>query len=494
MTTLRKRTVRAMSWSALEMIGLTIVQFVLSTIMARLLAPEQYGLIAVLSVFINLAQTFVDSGFGSALIQKQNATQTDITTVFVFNLVTAVVCVGAVCIGAPWIARFYGQPLLAPMAAILSLGIIINALCLIQMRLMAKRLDFKTQAKIGITATVVSGTAGITMAAYGCGVWSLVFQQLSSAVIRGIMLWWMNPWRPSGRLSLTSLRELAPFGSRILGIGLMETIFKNLSRLVIAKLFSPTDLGYIERAHALSDMPVSGLTNMLNKVMFPVLSTIQDNPARLREGLRKSTIVLAWLLFPSAVGLFVVSDPLVVVLLTRKWAPCIPFLRLYCLGILVYPLYVIHMNLLKATGRSDRVMRIELVKKGLILLSILLTCRWSVIAMVSGGVIVGFISFAIGSLATSQLVHYRIRDQAMDLLPYAWGGVAMGVVAWLAGFPPYPHLWMQLVAQIAAGGTAYALFSLAFRWKATTLAVQSLSQHLGARGQAWISRWLGGIR
>lgn len=494
MTSLRKRTVRAMSWSALELIGLTVVQFVFSTIMARMLAPEQYGLIAILSVFINLAQTFVDSGFGSALIQKQNATQTDITTVFAFNLATAVACVAGVCLGAPWIARFYHQPVLTPMACVLSLGIIINALCLIQMRLMAKRLDFKTQAMIGISSTLVSGAAGIAMAAQGYGVWSLVFQQLGSAVLRAIMLWWLNPWRPSGHLSLSSLRELAPFGSRILGIGLMETFFKNLNRLVIAKLFSPTDLGYIERAHSLSDMPISGLTSMLNKVMFPVLSTIQDDLARLKEGMKSSVLVLAWFLFPLTIGLMVVSEPLVLVLLTKKWAPSIPYLRAYCLGLMVYPLYVVHINLLKATGRSGQVMRIELVKKGLILISILLTCRWSVMAMVSGGVVVGFISFAISSCAAGRLIGYRLREQAADLLPYAWGGGAIGLIAWLAGYPHYPHLWVKLVTQIAVGSLAYLMLSLAFRWKAVKLIVQSLYPHLGTRGQALANQWIGGTR
>ncbi|MEI6564878.1 MAG: lipopolysaccharide biosynthesis protein [bacterium] len=491
MPTLRKQTIHAMSWSALETLGLTILQFVFSIIMARLLTPEQYGLIAVLGVFITLAQTFVDSGFGSALIQKREPSQTDITTVFVFNMVIAVVCVGAVCGVAPWIAGFYGQPILRPMACVLSMGIVINALCLIQFRLMTKRLDFKTQAKIGLGSTLFSGVVGVLMAMNGFGVWSLVAQQLCSHSVRGILLWGLNPWRPSGHISLASLREMAPFGSRILGIGLLETVFKNLNRLVIAKLFSPADLGYVERAHSLSDMPISGLTSMLNKVMFPVMATIQDDFKRLKSSLRTSVAVLAWVLFPATVGLIVVAEPLVLILLTRKWAASIPYLRLCCIDLMVYPLYVVHLSLLKAIGRSDLVLRTELVRKGLVLISLLVTYRWGIMAMMAGYALVSVVSFVVIITQSGRLVGYRIREQAIDLVPYVMGALLMGLMAWLSGWIPYPNLWLKLISQIAVGSAGYLLLSIMFRWKAVMQITLALYPYLGTTGQSWARRLTG---
>ncbi len=357
-TSLKSKTIHALSWSFIESVGLQGVRFIIGIVLARILFPEQFGLIAMLTLFIAVAQAFLDSGFGAALIQKHHVTETDTSTIFYFNIVVGLAASGVLSLAAPLIADFYNQPILTPLTRALSLVIVINSFGLIQDVILTKQINVKTQTKVSVIAGVLSGLVGVTLAVMGFGVWSLVAQQISSSFFRTVLLWLCNDWRPSPVFSIRSLQAMFGFGSRLLASGLLDQVFNNIYSLVIGKLFSARDLGFFTRASGIRALPTQTLAGMIGRVTFPVLSTIQDDPARMKRGLKKALSTLALLNFPMMIGLAVLAYPLVVLFLTEKWSESVGYLQLLCLSGLLYPLHAVNLDLLKALGRSDLFLRL----------------------------------------------------------------------------------------------------------------------------------------
>ena len=350
-TELQSRTVVGVFWSFLERVGHQGVQFCLSIILARFLLPEEFGLIAMLVVFLALAQTMVDSGFGQALIQKEDVTHSDQCSVFYFNVFVSCIAAGSLCLAAPWIAEFYAQPMLIPMTRVLSLTLIINSFGLVQTVLLTRVVDFKTQVKVSLIAAILSGSIGVAMAFNGFGVWSLVAQSLSSSLFRTILLWLFDSWRPSLLFSFGSLRDMFGFSSRLLASGLLATLVDNMYAIVIGKLFSAADLGFYSRAQDFQRITVRNMSATVGRVIFPIFSSVQSDKARLKRGVGKVLTTLAMVNFPLMIGLAVVAEPLVIVLLTEKWLPCVPYLQLLCVAGLLRPLVVVNLNV-RVTSRE----------------------------------------------------------------------------------------------------------------------------------------------
>jgi len=460
---LKSKTIHALCWSFLESAGLQGVRFVLGIVLARLLFPEQFGLIGMLWIFMAVAQTFLDSGFGAALIQKREVTPTDTCSIFYFNIVVGLAAAGLLCLIAPWIAAFYNQPILAPLMRALSLTIVINSFGLIQSTILDKQINLKTQTKISLIASILSGVIGVTLAAEGFGVWSLVVQEISKTFFRTFSLWLLNSWRPALIFSVKSLREMFGFGSRLLASGLLNQIFENIYLLVIGKLFSAADLGFFTRAKTFGELPSQTLSGMVGRVTFPVFSTIQDDPARLKRGLKKALTFLVLVNFPMMIGLAVIARPLVLVMLTEKWAACIPYLQLLCaLGVL-FPLHVINLNVLTALGRSDLFLRLEIIKKVLVVINIAVTWRWGISAMIYGMIALSVICYYLNSYYTGVLIGYSIREQLRDLSSYLIMAVLMGVAVYAAGLLPFPNHWSMLLVQIAVGVVIYVSLCRLFR-------------------------------
>jgi O-antigen/teichoic acid export membrane protein len=463
---LKKKTLHALSWSFLESAGLLGVRFVLGIVLARLLFPEQFGLIGMLTIFMAVAQSFLDSGFGAALIQKRDVTQIDTCSIFYFNIAVGVAAAALLCLFAPWIAAFYNQPILTPLTRAMSLTIVINSFGLIQGTILAKQINFKTLTKVSLIASIMSGIIGVILAATGFGVWSLVVQQIFSTFFRTVFLWLSHTWRPALIFSLKSLREMFSFGSRLLASGLLEQIFSNIYLLVIGKLFSAADLGFFTRAQTFGELPSQTLSGMVGQVTFPVFSTIQDDPARLKRGMKKALTVLVLVNFPMMIGLAIIGRPLVLMLLTEKWAGCIRYLQLLCLVGLLYPLHVINLNLLKALGRSDLFFRLEIIKKVLIIINIALTWRWGISAMIYGMIALSTICYYLNSYYTGILIGYPLREQLRDLAPYLIMAVLMGVVVYVIGLLPLLNYWFMLLDQIIIGIVIYVSLCRLFRLKA----------------------------
>ena len=452
---LKNKTLHALFWSFLERFGQQGIQFVISIILARLLLPEEFGLIAMLAIFMAVAQSFLDSGFGSALIQKKDAAHIDECSIFYFNIFVGFLAAGLLCLAAPWIADFYNQPLLVPLTYALSLNLIINAFGLVQTTLPTKHIDFKTQLKVSVIATALSGTIGITMALNGFGVWSLVAQSISSNLFRTALLWLFNTWRPSMVFSFVSLRGMFAFGSRLLASGLLNTIFENIYLVVIGKIFSPMALGFYSRAQGLQQLPVSNISTIIGRVTFPVFSSVQDDKPRLKHGVRKALTMLVMINFPMMIGLAIVAKPLVLVLLTEKWTLCIPYLQLLCVVGMLYPVHVINLNVLIAQGRSDLLFRLEILKKILIVIAIAVTYRWGIIALIYGQIATSCFAYLLNSYYTGKMLDYPITEQIQDLMPsLALAGImGLGVYAL-----KYAHIANQLALLSAQTMTGIVLY------------------------------------
>ncbi len=463
---LKARAIQAVFWGLLDRVGQHGIQFVITIILARLLVPEQYGLIGMLSIFIEVAKVFIDSGFGAALIQKKNTTDVDECSMFYFNLLVGLLAAGLLCALAPWVAAFYDRPILTPLTCALSVTLVLHSLGAVQSALLSKRIDFKTQLKVSMAATLLSGVIGITMAFRGFGVWSLVGQYIGSSFFRTLFLWRLNTWRPQWLFRWGALRGMFGFGSSLLASGVLNTVFDNIYLVAIGRLFSATHLGLYFGAQRMQNLVTLNITGVITQVAFPVFSLIQDDPVRLKSFMRKAMRMLALVNFPAMVGLALTARPLVHVLLTDKWAAAVGWLQLLCAAGLLYPFQALHLNALKAQGHSDLYFRLEVLKKTLIVILIAITYRWGVNGLIGGQIAMSVLSYYINSYYTGRFLHYHLGEQLLDLAPYAGVSVLMGLGLYLVQFVVLPGGGFLLLAEILLGVLVYGTLSYFLRLSA----------------------------
>ena len=450
METLKHKTVKGTLWSSIERFATQGVSFVVMIIMARLLTPDDYGLVAMLTIFIAISQSLVDSGFSNALIRKQDRDETDNSTVFYFNMAVGVVLYLLLFFAAPVIAGFYGQPLLVPITRIMSLSIIINGVAIIQRTILTGSLDFKTQAKASFSGAVLSGIIGIAMAYTGYGVWSIVAYHISSIVTSSIILWILSSWRPRLVYSWKSFRQLFGFGSKLALSGIIDTVYNNAYLLVIGKVFNAADLGYYTRASQFAQFPSSNITGILQRVTYPVLCTMQDEDERLRNVYRRFLRLSAFVVFPLMIGLAAVAQPLVLLLLKEQWAFSAVLLQLICFSMMWYPIHAINLNLLQVKGRSDLFLRLEIIKKCVGVAILCITVPFGLVAMCVGSICSSLICLIINTHYTGILINVGFLTQMRDLIPTLLYSLSMGAVVF-AVVSIFSSLWMQLIMGIAVG-------------------------------------------
>jgi len=449
-----------MLWTVSERLSVQAVQLLIQIILARLLEPAQFGLIGMLLIFTAVAQSIMDSGFGSALIQKKDADQTDSSSIFFFNLLLGVILALILSLTAPLIAQFYHQPALIPITRVLSLTLVINAFSLVQTSLLAKKLEFKTQMKISLLAVIISGVIGIVMAYRGFGVWSLVSQMVSKSLFQAIFLWLFNDWRPTAVFSISSLRSMFSFGSKLLVSGLIDTIFNNIYQTFIGRVYSPADLGFYSKAKSIETTATQATSSSLGQVLFPTMVHLQNDIEGLKKAYRKTIRLSLFLHFPLMIGLWAIADPLFRLLLTDKWAPSIPYFRILCIVGLLYPLHVLNLNILKVKGRSDLFLRLEIIKKGLVILAIFITYRWGIMAMLYGQVVTSVIAYFLNSFYSGHLINYSQWDQIKDLIPSFGSAVLMGATMYLVGMLPIQSHLLKILLPTFTGILVYYLISL----------------------------------
>ena len=454
MSSLKDKTVKGVIWSSIDRFSAQGIQFVFSILIARLLMPEDYGVIAMLGIFMAVSQTFIDSGFGTALIRKIDRTETDFSTVFYFNIVVATLLYLVLFFSAPAIAHFYNTPLLESVTKVVALNLIISSLSGIHNAKLSIAIDFKSRAKISIITTLLTGAVGLWMAYAGYGVWALVVQNLFSSVLRTVMLWIIVKWRPQLIFSLKSFKELFSFGSKLLASGLLDTLYNNIYTLVIGKVFSPSTLGVYSKAKTLAEFPSSNITGVLQRVTFPVLSTIQNDELKLADAYKRFLKLSAFVVFPLMVGLAAVADPFIRLALTNKWEGAIILLQIICFALMWYPIHAINLNILQVKGRSDYFLKLEIIKKVQGVLILVVTVPMGIVAMCCGKVISSLISLIWNTHYTKKLIGYGYFAQMKDLLPILIHSLIMGgIVLLVVHF--MPTLWLKLIVGVLVGMVYY---------------------------------------
>lgn len=461
---LRRTTIKGLAWSLIESAGSQGIRFIIGIVLARLLVPEMFGLLAMLMIFITLGEIFVDSGFGTALIQKHTITQLEICSVFYFNIFIGFIASILLFFIAPVIASFYEQPLLTSMARALSLIFIINSFGMIQSNLLVKKVDFKSQAKLNTITNLVSGITGIALAMMGVGVWSLVIQQISASVIRNFFYWFYSDWRPSFLFSIEPLQRMLKYGLSILATGILNRTTESIYYMVIGKLFSASDLGLFSRAMQLQGFPSSMLATLVGRVTFPVFSKLQHDPDTLKQGIKKTLTMIAFLICPIMIGIAAVAKPLVLVLLTEKWAATIPYLQLLCIVGLLFPMEWIRQQVIQAVGRPDLSLSIEIAKKLILFISIAVMWYLGIFGIIAGMIVASLLSLFLNIKYTAILTQYSIREQFLDILPYCTIAIAMGSIVIIVGYLlNYYHPFYQLMVQILVGFIFYVGSTWVFR-------------------------------
>ncbi len=437
-----------MGWSALENVTRLGVTFVVSIVLARLLSPEEYGLIGILTIFIAIFNAIVDSGFTNALIRKQDATDTDYSTVFYTNLVLSVVLAAVLFFCAKPISVFFERPELVSLTQVMSSVVIINALSIVQRVRTTKAIDFKTQTKITFISSIGSGVIGIVMAYMGYGVWALVGQQISNQLLTTLFFWFYNKWMPKLVFSWSSFKEMWEFGSRLLASGLIDTAWKEVYQVVIGKCYSPATLGLYTRAKQFADLCSSNLTSVVQRVSYPVLSSIQDDRARLKGAYQRVIKTTMLPTFVLMLGMAACADPMIYVLIGEQWLECVPMLQIICTYGMLYPLHALNLNMLQVQGRSDLFLKLEIIKKivgiGPLLLGIFVNIYW----MLAGTLVTSLISYYLNAYYSGPFLNYSIKEQVKDILPSFGVAVAMAVPVYVMSFiqlNPFILLPLQIV-------------------------------------------------
>lgn len=418
MDSIKSKTITGFLWSFVESAGVQLMRFLFGIILARLLFPEQFGLIGMLSIFMAVAQSILDSGFGAALVQKENASRIDFSTIFFFQIAIGLLIYTIIYFVAPWISSFYNQPLLTSLSRVLSLIFIINSLGWVHGTILSKNINFNSLAYINLFSSFFSGIFGVVLAILGYGVWSLVAQQLINSLCITILFWFFSPWRPVFVFSLTSLKGLFKYGSRIFISGILNQLFENIYYLISGKLFSIRELGFFSRAKTFADIPSSSISSIIGRVAFPIFSIIQSDRSKLLYGLKKIYTTIGLVHFSLIISLSVMSNNLVLVLLSDKWADSITFLKLLFLCGLFTPLHIISMDVIRAVGNSGLYLKIEIIKKVLIVINIIITYRWGLNSVIIGMIIISCLSFFISSYYIKVIINFPIQEQITIILPF----------------------------------------------------------------------------
>lgn len=423
---LKKQTKKGLYWSAAGIFANQGMSFVFSIILARLLAPSDYGIIGMLTIFITIIQLFIDSGFSKAIITKHDRTQLDLSTAFYFNIGVGILGYTILFFSSPFIATFYNMPLLSSIMKVTALGVIINSLNIVPNAHYAIRLDFKTPAKISVACNLFTGVLGIFLAYRGWGVWALVFQSIGGSLL-GLVLNWINvKWFPSFAFSIASFKYMWSYGSRVLGASIISTVYDNIQPLIIGKFFSAASLGLFSRAHGFASLPSSNLSNILNRVTFPLLSKINDDISRLADIYRRLIRMSAFITFPLMIGLAALSSPLIRFLLPERWYDCIPILQILCFSQMWHPISAINLNLLHAAKRPNVVLKLEFIKKPLGLALLFASIPFGIIVMCYANLIICVFAVVVNTLMTSKTLGVPFWNQVKDIEPVFLHSIIMG--------------------------------------------------------------------
>lgn len=398
-------------------LGSKLISFFITIILARLLSPAEFGLIAMLFVFIAVGNALIDGGLTSSLIRTTELTQNDCSTVFYFNLIGSLIIYSALFFTAPWIAKFYHQSVLTNVVRVYGIVLIMNAFYGIQQTLLVREMKFKTMTKIQIPAVLGGGIFGVILANFGFGVWSLVWMSLLNSLIATILYWFFSSWRPSLLFDPDSFKKHFNYGYKLTLSSLLDKVYQNIYTIIIGKYYAPAQLGFYSRAESISHLPIGILSTAINKVTLPMFAKIAHNSEQLVSVYRKVMLQVLFWMAPLLVALSVIAEPLFRLLLTEKWLPAVPYFQILCIAGVVYPINAYNLNVLKVKGRTDLFLKLEIVKKILCVIGIICVFPFGIYGLLYFQLLFSFASFYINSIYTVKFINYPILKQIEDILP-----------------------------------------------------------------------------
>lgn len=475
---LQRKAFWGMIWSAAGNFSRQLIQFVVGVQLARILTPDDYGLVGMLAIFTAIASCMIDSGMGNALVRKPDRTEVDCSTVYYFSVATALLMYAVLFVAAPYIADFYDQPALCDLTRVLCLTLVIGPLAGVHGTKLYIDMQFKKSSAISVASALVSGVVGIVCAYMGCGVWALVYMQLAGSVFCVLLTWLVVRWVPLCVFSRQSFRELFGFGSKLLASAILDKTYNNIRPLLIGKVYSGADLGYYTRANQYASLPATTASGLLGGVTYPLLCKLQHDEDILREKYRLLIRLSAFVVFPLLMGLAAVAEPCIVVLITEKWLPCVLLLQILCFSLMWYPVHALNLNLLQVKGRSDLFLKLEVIKKIMGVTMLVITVPISVTAMCYGAVVISLLCLGVNTYYTGQLIQVGFFRQMGDLLPIFLLSLAMGAGVWcLVTFLPLSPA-LQLAVGIPAGALIYVVGAILFRMPELTESCQLIRNNL----------------
>lgn len=447
---LKDRTVRGVSWSAADSVLGQGITFVVGLVLARLLSPSEYGLIGIVTIFITIFNAIIDSGFSQAVIRKKEADNEDYNTMFLTNMVLSFVLFFVLFFCAPAIARFFGRLELINITRVMGVVLIINALSITQNTVLTKKIDFKTKTKASFISAVLSGIVGIGMAFMGYGVWALVGQQITKQLANTVCLWFLNKWWPNFMFSLQSFKYMWGFGWKLLAASLIDNIWNQLYQVVVGKFYSPATLGQYSRSAEYASIFSININSIVGRVSFPVLAEIQDDKTRLVSAYRRIIRITMFVTAICMIPMGAVADPMLYCLIGPQWHQAATFLPFICISMSLYPLHAINLNMLKVQGRSDLFLKLEIIKKMIATIPILLGIFVGIYWMVLGSVFTGIIAFFLNSFYSGQMIGYSSLMQLKDIAPSYGLAFLIAISVYFLKYLPFSY-WIIFPIQLVVG-------------------------------------------
>lgn len=475
---LKNKTISGFLWRFAERIGAQAVTFIVSIILTWFIIPEDYAVISLVTIFITFCNIFVTSGFGSSLVQKKDCDNLDFSSVFYFNIVFSLAVYGLLYFTAPLISRFYDLELLCPVIRVMGLRIIVAAVNSVQQAYVSRTMQFKRFFFSTLGGTLASGVVGIGMAYFGFGVWSVVAQYLFNNVVDTVVLWFTVKWRPDFKFSFERLRSLFSYGWKILVSGIIDEAYKNIRGLFIGKIYTKDNLALYNNGQKIPNLIVDNVNASIASVLFPAIAKKQTDREAVRSMTRRSVKIGGYVMIPLMVGLALCAETLVHVILPETWYECIPYIRITCFSGALIPLQTANLQAIKAIGRSDISLKVEIIKKATCLLIFLSVCRVSVMVIAYSTVVTSMVSLIINSFPNSKLLGYRYIDQIIDILPYVLMSAVMGVAVYFTGLIPV-HNVILLILQVISGVAVYVALSFIFKVDSFYFLLNSLKEFKG---------------
>lgn len=480
---MNKTTVgKAFIWKLLERFSVAGMTFIIQIVLARLLLPSDFGAIAILLVFVQISNVFVQNGFNTALVQAKEVDDDDYSSVLWLNLMVAGVLYLLWFFLAPSISLFYANPDLVPTLRVLAIMIFPGAVNSVQIAHLSRELNFRAMFVTNFIAVLLSGAIGIGLAMVGVGVWALVFQQLSNVVLVTVVMIFVVKWRPRFVIRWHRLRALFRFGSKLLASSLLDTLYNNVYNVVVGKLYDAKTLGYYSKAAQFPTIIVDTLNGAISSVLLPVMSKVQDHLQAVKSMMRKSIVMSSYVIFPIMTGLALCAEPIIILLLTEKWQPAVPFLQILCFTYIFFPIHTSNLQAINAIGRSDIYLKLEVLKKIVGVVSILVTVPFGVMAMTWSKIAYGFISSLINAWPNKQLLQYSYLEQIKDILPNMIATAIMALFVYLCSLLPV-GLAVRLIIQIVVGILSYLIISKVMKLEGYTSVIEGIRQRRAKANQ-----------